>query len=53
MAVVEQGGAPSERVRVITEFLPVLQWLGMTGDEARAEGLGVPAYPHMVKWVLD
>lgn len=33
--------------------VPMLQWLGMTAVAERAEQLGVPPYPHMIKWVLD
>ena len=33
--------------------VPILEWLGMTADSKRAAALGVPAYPHMLKWVND
>lgn len=33
--------------------VPALQWLGLTAEGARATELGVPPYPHMVKWMLD
>ena len=33
--------------------VPVLQWLGLTADERRAAGLGVPPYPHMLRWLRD
>lgn len=33
--------------------VPVLEWLGMTADSKRAAALGVPPYPHMLKWVND
>lgn len=31
--------------------VPVLQWLGMTFDAARAPEQGVPPFPHMVRWL--
>ena len=33
--------------------VPVLEWLGMTADGKRAATLGVPPYPHMLKWLND
>jgi hypothetical protein len=33
--------------------VPVLEWLGMTATGEHAATLGVPAYPHMIKWLLD
>jgi hypothetical protein len=33
--------------------VPTLQWIGMTADEKRAPELGVPPYPHMLKWLND
>lgn len=33
--------------------VPVLQWLGMTLEPKTAIQEGLPAYPHMTKWVLD
>lgn len=33
--------------------VPVLQWLGMTADEKRAQELGVAPFPHMLKWLRD
>jgi hypothetical protein len=33
--------------------VPTLQWIGMTADEKHAPELGVPPYPHMLKWVND
>jgi hypothetical protein len=33
--------------------VPVLEWLGMTADSKRAAALGVPPYPHMLKWLND
>jgi hypothetical protein len=30
-----------------------LQWLGMTVEGDRASEMGVPPYPHMIKWILD
>ena len=31
--------------------VPMLQWLGFTKDEKNAAAEGVPAYPHMLKWL--
>lgn len=31
--------------------VPMLQWLGFTKDEKNAIAEGVPAYPHMLKWL--
>ncbi|WP_230970520.1 aspartyl/asparaginyl beta-hydroxylase domain-containing protein [Nitrogeniibacter aestuarii] len=31
--------------------LPMLQWLGMTADTVQAPALGVPPFPHMIKWL--
>ena len=31
--------------------VPVLQWVGMTYDEAAAKDAGVEPYPHMIKWL--
>jgi hypothetical protein len=33
--------------------VPTLQWIGMTADAVRAQDLGVPPYPHMLKWLND
>lgn len=33
--------------------LPMLQWKGMTLNEANAAIQNLPAYPSMIKWVLD
>lgn len=33
--------------------LPMLQWKGMTLDEDNAAKQNLPAYPQMLKWVLD
>jgi hypothetical protein len=33
--------------------VPMLQWLGMTLDEALARERGLAAYPHMQKWLRD
>ena len=33
--------------------VPMLQWLGLTADDRRASELGVPPYPHMLKWLVD
>ena len=31
--------------------VPVLQWVGMTYDEAAAEEAGAKPFPHMIKWL--
>lgn len=31
--------------------VPVLDWLGMTAGPKRAQELGVPPYPNMLKWL--
>ena len=31
--------------------VPMLQWAGLTVDEARAKESGVKPYPHMIKWL--
>ena len=33
--------------------LPMLQWKGMALDEANAANQNLPAFPKMVKWMLD
>ncbi len=33
--------------------VPTLQWLGMTAEGARAAELGVPPYPHMIRWLCE
>lgn len=33
--------------------VPVLEWLGLTADSKRAALLGVPPFPHMLKWVNE
>lgn len=33
--------------------VPVLEWLGLTVDSKNARQRAVPAYPHMIKWVVD
>jgi hypothetical protein len=33
--------------------VPMLQWLGLTADEKRAKQMRLPAYPAMIRWVLD
>jgi hypothetical protein len=33
--------------------VPMLQWIGLTADDKRAQELGVKPYPAMIKWVLD
>jgi len=31
--------------------VPLLQWMGLTWDEAHAAEKGVLAYPHMIRWL--
>jgi hypothetical protein len=33
--------------------VPMLQWVGLTADEKRAEEKGIKPYPGMIKWLLD
>lgn len=33
--------------------LPMLQWIGLTSDEQRANELGISPYPAMIKWLRD
>ncbi len=33
--------------------VPMLQWIGLTADDKRAQELGIKPYPSMIKWVLD
>lgn len=33
--------------------VPLLQWMDLTRDAARASEEGVPPYPHMLKWLRD
>jgi hypothetical protein len=33
--------------------VPLLQWIGLTADKSSAALLGVPPYPHMLKWLRD
>jgi hypothetical protein len=33
--------------------VPTLQWIGLTVEPKRAQELGVPPYPHMLKWLRD
>ena len=33
--------------------VPMLQWLGMTADAKRAEGLGIAPFPHMIQWLSN
>lgn len=32
---------------------PLLEWMGLTMDSPRAEGAGVPPYPHMLRWLRE
>jgi hypothetical protein len=31
--------------------VPLLQWMGLTLDRARAAEISVPPYPHMIRWL--
>lgn len=33
--------------------VPLLQWMGLTADEKRANELGVAPYPHMLRWLRE
>lgn len=33
--------------------LPLLQWMGLTLDAANAEARGLPAFPHMLRWLRE
>ncbi len=33
--------------------VPMLQWLGLSTEPPRAKELGIPPYPHMIRWLLD
>jgi hypothetical protein len=33
--------------------VPILQWLGLTADPAKAADLGIDHYPHMSRWIVD
>ena len=33
--------------------VPMLEWIGLTADKKQAKELGIEAYPHMIKWVLE
>jgi len=33
--------------------VPTLQWIGLTAEPKRASDMGVPPYPHMLKWLRD
>jgi hypothetical protein len=33
--------------------VPMLQWLGMTADAKRAEGLGIAPFPNMIRWLSN
>ena len=33
--------------------VPMLQWIGLTADNKRAEEKGIRPYPSMIKWVLE
>jgi hypothetical protein len=31
--------------------VPLLQWMGLTLDPARAAAVSIPPYPHMIRWL--
>ncbi len=33
--------------------LPLLEWMGFTADKQKAKLLGVPAFPHMLRWLRE
>jgi hypothetical protein len=33
--------------------LPLLEWMGFTAGEKKAAELGVPAFPHMLRWLRE
>jgi len=33
--------------------VPLLQWMGLTFDDARAKEHGVAPYPHMIRWLRE
>ena len=33
--------------------LPMLQWSGMCYDQTTAEKMGLPCFPHMIRWVCE
>lgn len=33
--------------------VPMLQWVGLSTEPQRAEELGVPPYPHMIRWIRE
>jgi hypothetical protein len=36
-----------------TVGVPMLAWIGLTAQEQRALELGVPPYPHMIRWLRE
>jgi hypothetical protein len=58
--VFHEGGYKGGAESLIENFtngryigVPVLQWIGLTADEKRAQEIGIKPYPCMIKWVLD
>ena len=58
--VIHGGGYRGGSQAILNNFagghtfgVPILEWLGMTADKKKAALLGVPAYPHMLKWVNE
>jgi hypothetical protein len=45
------GNEPSAERRYFG--VPALQWIGLTAEPRRARELGVPPFPHMLKWLRD
>jgi hypothetical protein len=33
--------------------VPMLQWLGLSAEPAKATELGIQPYPHMINWIVD
>ena len=58
--VFHEGGYKGGSSAIIENFgnrqyfgVPVLQWIGLTCEEKRAAELGVPPYPHMIRWLRE
>jgi hypothetical protein len=58
--VFHEGGYKGWSASLVENFtngryigVPMLQWIGLTADEKRAEGMGVKPYPFMIKWMID
>jgi hypothetical protein len=58
--VFHEGGYRGGSQAIIENFsvgqyfgVPILEWVGMTYDKARARELGVAPFPRMVKWLRE